>query len=244
VEDRYLESQEATLAEVIRASRPVKRTKRGAVVGPEEAARLAFSAVLARTGRGSPVADLAVDAARRAGYEPDPGRWLRAVEALIDDQPFDEVRGARDQLKRLREEGYRTAVVSNLIGETGRSMRRVMERLDMAEYIESWALSEELPWAKPAPEIFMKALEPLATRPSEAVHIGDLGVDVSGARAAGFRSSVLFVGARAYGPLYASLCHADDPIDPPPDHVLASWEELPTLLHSLFDHRAVGPNTH
>ncbi len=109
-----------------------------------------------------------------------------------------------------------------------------MERLDLARFIDSWALSDELPWAKPSPEIFWKALEPLAVPPAEAVHIGDLGSDVQGARAAGFRGSVLFLGARAYGPRYASLCRTEDPIDPPPDYVLSSWDELPSLLDSAF----------
>jgi FMN phosphatase YigB (HAD superfamily) len=91
-----------------------------------------------------------------------------------------------------------------------------------------------LPWAKPSPEIFWRALEPLATLPSDAVHIGDMSGDVLGARAAGFRGAILFVGARTYGPKYAALCHTGAAIDPPPEHVLSQWNELPALLDSLF----------
>jgi HAD superfamily hydrolase (TIGR01549 family) len=241
-EDRYIESQESILEEIVRSSPRLRHRAPGRVVDPAQAARLAFSAAIGQKGRGSAVGNLAVDAAYRAGREADPTRWVRALDALVDEQPFQAVPGARDQLRRLTDEGYRTAVVSNLVGETGGSMRRVMERLDLAQFIESWAFSDELPWAKPAPEIFWRALEPLATSPSEAVHIGDLGIDVHGARAAGFRCSVLFLGARAYGPRYASLCRAGDPIHPPPDRVLSSWNELPSLLDSVFDERVAGPH--
>lgn len=164
----------------------------------------------------------------------DPELGVRAIEALVDSQPFEEVRGAREQLRRLKSQGFGTAVITNITGETAGSMRRVMERLGLAQYIDSWAFSDELPWAKPSPEIFWRALEPLATLPSDAVHIGDMRGDVQGARAAGFRGAILFVGARAYGPKYAALCHTDAEIDPPPEHVLSQWNELPALLESLF----------
>jgi FMN phosphatase YigB (HAD superfamily) len=237
-EDRYIQLQEATLAEILRASSRSAAPGQRAVLGPEEAARRAYAEATARKGLGVPLANLAVEAARWAGREPNPTEWVHAIESLVDEQPFEEVPGAKEQLRRLVDQGWKTAVVSNLVGESGRSMRSVMRRLGLARFIHSWAFSEELPWAKPAPEIFWHALEPIGVLPRDAVHIGDLGGDVQGARAAGFRGSVLFRGARQYGALYAALCHTDDPIDPPPDRVLASWDALPPLLDSLF---ARGP---
>jgi FMN phosphatase YigB (HAD superfamily) len=235
VEDRYLLLQEATLAEIVGRSAPIAGHDLGAVLlEPQAAAHAAFERAAGRPGRGSPVVDLATVAARLAGRVPAPDDWIGAIEGLVEAQPFEAVLGARNQLERLEEEGYRTAVVSNLVGETGRSMRRILERLGLAGSIESWAFSEELPWAKPAPEIYWKALEPLSTVPSDAVHIGDLAADIYGARAAGFRGAVLFEGAREYGPLYARLCRANDTIDPPTEHRLGSWEELPALLRTLF----------
>jgi FMN phosphatase YigB (HAD superfamily) len=233
-EDRYIELQETTLAEILRQSPRIELPNDALILEPAEAARVTLSSAIGRKGEGSPIQQLARVAAMRAGREPRPDRWSQAVEALVADQPFEEVPEARAQLRRLVRQGYRTAVISNLVGEDGRSMRRVMERLDMARYIESWAFSEELPWAKPAPEIFWRALEPLGVVPSNAVHVGDLGSDVHGARAAGFRCAVQFRGARAYGSRYSALCRTDDPIDPPPDRVLSSWDELPRLLASLF----------
>jgi HAD superfamily hydrolase (TIGR01549 family) len=239
-EDRYLERQEAALTDIVGQAPPSPDCSGRAALEPAVAARLAISSSVERKGQGSPIEDLARKAAESAGRIPQPELWVRAVERLVDEQPFEEVPGARAQLDRLVREGYRTAVVSNLVGESGRSMRRVLERLGMARFIDAWALSEELPWAKPAPEIFWHALEPLGIIPADAVHIGDLGSDVQGARAAGFRGSVQFLGARAYGPRYASLCRTDEPIVPPPDRLLSSWIELPRLLDELFPDGARG----
>ncbi len=233
-EDRYIGLQEATLAEILRSSPAAPGREPGQAKDPADAAHEAWSSAIARKGRGAPISDLARVAAGHAGRRPEPERWVAAIETLVAAQPFEEVPGARDQLRRLVDEGYRIAVVSNLVGESGRSMRRVLERLDMARFIESWALSEELPWAKPAPEIFWKALEPIGTSPADAVHFGDLGSDIQGARAAGFRCSVLFQGARNYGALYSALSHTEDRIDPPPERVLSSWKDLPPLLEDLF----------
>ncbi|MCI4331326.1 MAG: HAD family hydrolase [Thermoplasmata archaeon] len=233
-EDRYVARQEELLAGVLEAARPVHPLGPRPFIGAKDAARQAIAAAASRTGTGSPVADLAKVAAELAGREPDPGTWVRAIEALVELQPFEQVEGARTQLARLADEGYRIGVVSNLVGETAPSIRRVMERLDMARFVESWSFSEELPWAKPAPEIFWRTLEPLGVAPADAVHFGDLGSDIHGARAAGFRSAVLFTGAKKYGARYASLCRAHDPILPPPSHSLLSWADLPALLARIW----------
>jgi len=233
-EDRYLARQEAALADVVRSSPRARRPGPDSGVTPDEAARLAFYAANHRPGRGSPVVELARDAARRAGRTARPRQWLRAVEAYVAALPFEGVAGARSELQRLRHQGYRTAVVSNLVGETGVSMRAVLRRLDMDRFIESWAFSDELPWAKPAPQIFWRAIAPLDTTPTEAVHVGDLGPDVQGARAAGFRGAVLFRGAKEYGRRYSEVCRTNAPIDPPPDLVLDLWSDFPRLLDSLF----------
>ncbi|MCI4354159.1 MAG: HAD family hydrolase [Thermoplasmata archaeon] len=238
-EDRYIRLQESTLADIIEGSAP--DPQRASSLSAVEAVHTAFASAMARRGRGAPIDGLAIEAARLAGRIPAPDRWVAASARLVDGQRFFAVPGARAQLEQLSLAGSRTAVVSNLVGESGRSMRRVLDRLDLSRFIESWALSDELPWAKPAPEIFWHALAPLTTAPSAAVHIGDLASDIQGARAAGFRASVQFVGAREYGPLYAALCRTDDPIEPPPDRVLSSWAGLPSLLEGLFGTTDASP---
>lgn len=233
-EDRYLDLQLESLAAVLRDSPRSSREGRTETCEPEQAIRQTFLKASQGAGRGRSLEDLAREAAGRAGREPAPERWVDACERLVARQPFQVVPGALGQLERVREGGYRTAVVSNLLGETGRSMWRVLQKLGLDRYLETRAFSDELPWAKPAPEIFWTAIRPLATDPRDAIHIGDLPNDVLGARAAGFRLAARFEGARAYGRLYAALCHPDEPILPPPERVLASWEELPRLLTEIF----------
>ena len=240
-EDRYLERQEALLADLLRTSPEISDARDP--VSPERAARDALAAASRRAGAGTggPVGRVAEDAAERAGRRARPGEWERRVEAVVEDLAFEEVTGARDELADLRSRGYRIAVVSNLVGETGRSMRRVLERLGMARFVESWAFSDELPWAKPAPEIFWEALRSLGASPSDAAHVGDLASDVQGARAAGFRGVLLFRGARAYGDRYAALFRTDEVVDPPADGVLSEWSELSARLSELYGGTPPGP---
>jgi FMN phosphatase YigB (HAD superfamily) len=233
-EDRYLALQLDTLAEILRTSPPAREGTPAEVCGPQEAVRETFRRASEEVGRGRALAELACDAARRAGREPAAERWVQACERLVSQQPFRAVPGALDQLRRVRAWGFRTGVVSNLLGETGRAMRKILQELGLAPYLEVQAFSDELPWAKPAPEIFWAALRPLETRPEDAIHIGDLPNDVLGARAAGYRQAVRFDGARSYGDLYRELCHPDEPISPPPERILRSWEELPGLLSQTF----------
>lgn len=232
-EDRYLQLQEAALVQLLEHS-PVagSRTPRERV-SCRSAARWALEQASRRGSVGAPVTSIAMEAGRRAGRHVLPSVWVGAVEGLVDRTPFAEVPGAGRQLRWLRESGIRTAVVSNLVGETGRSMRRVLERLQLAPHIQAWALSEELPWAKPAPEIFWKALRAVRSSAAHAVHIGDLASDIVGARAAGYREAVWFQGAREYGTRYAELGRTNEPIEPPASRVLSDWDELPALLAEL-----------
>lgn len=235
-EDDYLAWQVETLASLLEDS-PRAPAPAGGPVSPVEAAHAALDSANRRTGLGAPVRALAEDAAQRAGRRLSPEPWVATVESKVEALPFEPVPGAGDALARLRASGYRTAIVSNLVGETGRSMRRVLARLGLDRGVETCVFSEELPWAKPAPEIFWEALRRLGTPPSEAAHIGDLAADVLGARAAGFRGALLFVGARRYGPRYAELCGVEAPIAPQPDVVVEAWEELPVALDAVFGPR-------
>lgn len=231
-EDAYLGRQLETLARLIRES-PLDGGI-SARADPEVAASEALAAAVGRVGVGAPLSDLARDAARRAGRVARPREWVDAVEELVDAQPFEEVAGARRALAALKDRGFAVVVVSNLLGETGASMRRVLERLGMAEFLDGWASSDELPWAKPSPEIFWHALRQARSTPSETVHIGDLPVDVEGARAAGLKGALLFRGARSYGAHYARLFPSDLPPRPPAPPLLERWADLPSALNAFF----------
>ncbi|MBD3868172.1 MAG: HAD family hydrolase [Acidobacteria bacterium] len=94
----------------------------------------------------------------------------------------DPIPGAVVTVRKLREEGYRLAVVSNAEG-------RVEQDLDAAGYeglFETVVDSHRVGVEKPDPAIFAIALDRLGVKASTAMFAGDVpAVDVAGARRAG-----------------------------------------------------------
>jgi putative hydrolase of the HAD superfamily len=96
--------------------------------------------------------------------------------------------GTPEALKRLKQQGYRMAVVSNAEG-------RVEQDLGSAGYdglfetvVDSFLVNVE----KPDPAIFKIALERLGVPADSAVYLGDVpSVDVEGARSAGITPVLL-----------------------------------------------------
>lgn len=235
-EERYLHLHPEVVARVVagwpRAPGPAPEFP---LEGPE-LARQAFSLALAREklGEGTALSLMAEDLARLSGRRSRPEQLIRALDRLVAELPFEETPGARRVLAHVTAQGYRVGVVSNLVGESGTAMRRVLSKLEMAPFIQGWALSEELKAAKPNPAIFEVVLSELGVKASDTVHIGDSPADIEGARNAGLRGSVLYLGGKDYGPTYARIHQPNRPIVPPPEHRLARWADLPALLPKLW----------
>lgn len=93
--------------------------------------------------------------------------------------------GTREALERLRERGYRLAVLSNADGR----VEGLLEEVGLRPYFEFVLDSHEVGVEKPDPRIFRLALERLGLAPEEVLYVGDLyPVDVLGARRAGLRA--------------------------------------------------------
>ncbi|HEX5041322.1 MAG TPA: HAD-IA family hydrolase [Candidatus Polarisedimenticolaceae bacterium] len=96
--------------------------------------------------------------------------------------------GTPEALRRLKEQGYRMAVISNAEG-------RVEQDLLSAGYdglfetvVDSFVVGVE----KPDPAIFAIALERIGAAPENALYLGDVpSVDVEGARSAGIAPVLL-----------------------------------------------------
>ncbi|MDG6987983.1 MAG: HAD-IA family hydrolase [Nitrososphaerota archaeon] len=89
---------------------------------------------------------------------------------------------AEPTLRRLKDEGYKLALVSNAPSDTSKTV----ESLGLSRYISVTVFSGAVGVSKPNPEIFRIALRKAAVEPSEALHVGDLyEADVAGARNAG-----------------------------------------------------------
>lgn len=92
------------------------------------------------------------------------------------------VPGTTEALQRLRQGGYRLAVVSNSDGRAEEGL----EAAGLLEFFEFVVDSQLVGFEKPDPRIFAAALDRLALVPAEALYVGDIyEVDVVGARRAG-----------------------------------------------------------
>ncbi len=109
--------------------------------------------------------------------------------------PPDAIPGAREALEWCREQGLRTALVSNTGQTPGRVLRRTLNALGLAELIDVWVFSDEVGLSKPYPAIFRHTAGALGVQPGEVLFVGDTpGLDVIGAQAAGM--PVLQVGRK------------------------------------------------
>lgn len=112
-------------------------------------------------------------------------------------------------LRRLREDGYRTAVVSNWQCGLG----HFCQELGLGGLFDHVIASAEVGSAKPDPDIFREACRRLGSPPERILHVGDSPVDdLEGARAAGM-SGVLVArnGGAAEGPSIESLTELLEP---------------------------------
>lgn len=96
--------------------------------------------------------------------------------------------GTVPALQRLKEAGYRLAVISNADGR----VEGLMETAGIRDFFE-FVLDSELEGVeKPDPEIFLRACARMGVEPGEALYVGDLyPVDVLGARKVGMHAVLL-----------------------------------------------------
>jgi HAD superfamily hydrolase (TIGR01509 family) len=175
---------------------------------------------------------VAAEGARRFGITLDRERALRLWETQNAGGRFLGrviLPGAVDTLATLRERGFRLGVVTNR-GHGGPSFLEELEEYGLAGFFDTVVSSDQVGYRKPHPRIFERALDGLAVRPSEAVHVGDRPeADVAGARRAGI-TAVWMRGVA------------------PPDRVPRSGEEQPhyTVRHlsELLDLAILQPDEH
>jgi FMN phosphatase YigB (HAD superfamily) len=103
-------------------------------------------------------------------------------------EPF---RDTAEGLARLRDGGWRIAVVAN----TSPRMVDVYRALDLDGLIETFVISEELGFSKPDPRMYRTASDRLGLPPNECVFVDDDPDNLAGADAAGY----LVCGMDRYG---------------------------------------------
>ncbi len=141
-------------------------------------------------GKGLSIARRAGMIGEATGRIPQYQRLERALERTLRGLPVRIAPGARALLEELSRSGVQVGFVSNLMREPASVMRGLLAEHGLLRYADALALSEELPWAKPSPRIFLHCLEEAGTPPNRAVHVGEAPEDVEGAVAAGYRRVV------------------------------------------------------
>jgi putative hydrolase of the HAD superfamily len=128
-------------------------------------------------------------------------------------------------LTKLRESGYRLALVSNTSDDPNTQVQ--VDKLGARELFEVIISSAALGVRKPNPKIFQVALERMRLPPEKVAMVGDtLGADILGARNAGIFS--IWIKRRADTP--ANRAHAETIF---PDAQIETLGELPRLLEEL-----------
>lgn len=97
-------------------------------------------------------------------------------------QPFPEV---NETMEELRRRGIVMGVVTTKIRPT---TLKALEMFDLLQYMEVIVTVNDVEHPKPHPEPVLTALERLQAEPGEAVMVGDSGVDIQSAKAAGVTS--------------------------------------------------------
>jgi HAD superfamily hydrolase (TIGR01509 family) len=86
----------------------------------------------------------------------------------------------------IREQGLKTALVSNAGFTTAPNLRLLLDHYGLSELFDVLVFSDELEIAKPDPRIFEQALAGLGLRPADCAFVGDNPhTDISGALSAG-----------------------------------------------------------
>jgi beta-phosphoglucomutase len=93
-------------------------------------------------------------------------------------------------LARLKAEGFRLAVASNSVRDTVAAM---MERANLLGYLDALISNEDVVLPKPAPDMYLLAMERLGVEPDETLIVEDNENGIKAARASG--AHVMVVGS-------------------------------------------------
>ncbi len=102
--------------------------------------------------------------------------------------------GVLEALPRLARH-YALGIVSDTGVSTGRILREQLKRHKLHDLFSGYSFSDETGVVKPKSEAFLTALDEMAAKPQEALHIGDIPrTDIAGAFQTGYPYAVLYTG--------------------------------------------------
>jgi phosphoglycolate phosphatase len=139
--------------------------------------------------------------------------------------------GAREAVEALHRAKVRLGVCSN---KPAFFTRRLLDALGVGEFMQVVVGPENVPLPKPAPDMLRFALAQLEVEPSAALYVGDMGVDIECARAAGLTVWVVPTGCE----------HRETLAKVGPDRILTSLHDLvPVLVRNdvIHEHESGAP---
>ena len=233
-EEAYMRQQwELGVRALLPRRTPVSRAIHGTF---RKAFRVAYAEAVENAGEGISVSpsEQVRRAAKRLGVRGRPSEYVKGLSQLVATSPFRRTDGALEVLEELHKLGFRIGVISNTVGEPGRFLRRVCDQMGISAKVDDFTWSDELPWTKPSPEIFQHCLDRLKVTAQNAVHVGDGAADVGGARATGYRATILFTGLHFYGESYRKLFMPGDSAKPSSDYSVRTLAGIPAIVRRVF----------
>lgn len=100
--------------------------------------------------------------------------------------------GAKEALKRFREEGLLTAIASN---RPTRFTHIILKQLNAVDFFDFILCGDKVRNPKPAGDMITQVLTKFAIVPGEAVYVGDMSIDVQAGHAAGVRTIAVTTGS-------------------------------------------------
>jgi len=141
------------------------------------------------------------------------------------------VPGAAEVVRELKARGLRVGLISNTGRTPGSALRRILERLELADFIDAMVFSNEHGRCKPETSIFEELRERLGVPHGETVFVGDNPyADVHGAQRCGMRG-VLFIPAVRGTAVAPPVDHGLTIV---PDATIRDLRELPVVIDSLM----------
>jgi len=125
--------------------------------------------------------------------------------------------GARETVATLAGRGYRLGVATN---KPEVFSRQLIDELGLGRFIAVVRGAKDGVRLKPEPDLVLAVLSELGLAPAEAVYVGDMGVDIATARAAGLDVLLVATGSQTAAELEAAGA----------PHVMLTLAELAAIL--------------
>ncbi|PIZ46109.1 hypothetical protein CO180_02600 [candidate division WWE3 bacterium CG_4_9_14_3_um_filter_41_6] len=134
--------------------------------------------------------------------------------------------GAQKTIKKLHDQGYSLAITTS--SDIDLFIKPVLERQNLTSYFDALVDRHQVKNNKPAPDIFLKALDILNVEPKNSIIVGDGDKDIVAAKTAGIKNVLFYPPEHhiIYSEQYIKTLSAD--------RIITDLSELPVVIEKLF----------